>query len=107
MQPDQVDDKILEQYSLLEMKGKGAYGVVWKALQKKTNKVVALKKIYDAFNNDTDAQRTFREIMYLRQLSDHENIIKLHNVHRATNNKDIYLTFDFMETDLHKVRIVS
>jgi len=29
-------------------------------------KTVALKKIFDAFRNPTDAQRTFREIMYLQ-----------------------------------------
>lgn len=28
--------------------------------------VVALKKIFDAFQNATDAQRTFREIMFLQ-----------------------------------------
>lgn len=33
-----------------------AYGIVWKALDKKTREVVALKKIFDAFQNATDAQ---------------------------------------------------
>ena len=33
----------------------------------------------------------------------HENIIRLVNVHRAENDKDIYLVFDYMETDLHAV----
>jgi mitogen-activated protein kinase 15 len=61
-----------------------------------------LKKIFDAFQNSTDAQRTFREIMFLQEL-DHENIIKLLNVIRAENDKDIYLVFDYMETDLHAV----
>jgi hypothetical protein len=43
-----------------------AYGVVWKAVEKKSRAVVALKKCFDAFRNATDAQRTFREIMYLQ-----------------------------------------
>ena len=34
---------------------------------------------------------------------DHENIIKLLNLIRAENDKDIYLVFEFMETDLHAV----
>jgi mitogen-activated protein kinase 15 len=29
---------------------------------------VALKKIFDAFQNATDAQRTFREISFLQQM---------------------------------------
>ena len=38
----------------------GAYGVVWKATDRKSSTVVAVKKIFDAFRNRTDAQRTFR-----------------------------------------------
>lgn len=33
-----------------------AYGIVWKAVDKKTRDTVALKKIFDAFQNVTDAQ---------------------------------------------------
>ena len=33
---------------------------------KHDREVVALKKIFDAFQNATDAQRTFREIMFLQ-----------------------------------------
>ena len=33
-----------------------AYGVVWKAVDKKSRNVIALKKIFDAFQNATDAQ---------------------------------------------------
>uniref|UniRef100_A0A8D0H520 mitogen-activated protein kinase n=1 Tax=Sphenodon punctatus TaxID=8508 RepID=A0A8D0H520_SPHPU len=64
---------------------------------------VAVKKIFDAFRNRTDAQRTFREIMFLQEFGEHPNIIKLLNVIRAQNDKDIYLVFESMETDLHAV----
>ena len=40
--------------------------------------------------------------MFLQELH-HENIIRLLNFHRAENDKDIYLVFDYMETDLHAV----
>lgn len=80
-----------------------AYGIVWKAIDKKNNQTVALKKIFDAFQNATDAQRTFREIMFLQELNNHDNIIKLLNVVKAENDRDIYLTFEYMETDLHAV----
>lgn len=33
-----------------------AYGIVWKAVDKKTHQTIALKKIFDAFQNSTDAQ---------------------------------------------------
>lgn len=35
--------------------GKGAYGIVWKAIEKKDREVCAIKKIFDAFSNSTDA----------------------------------------------------
>ena len=74
---------------------------MWKAVDKKTKEVVALKKIFDAFQNSTDAQRTFREIEFLKQMSGHEHIITLTNVLKADNDRDIYLVFEYMETDLH------
>lgn len=33
-----------------------AYGIVWKAVDQQTGEIVAVKKIFDAFRNRTDAQ---------------------------------------------------
>ena len=41
--------------------------------------------------------------MLLQELDGHDNIIRLLNVIKAENDKDIYLVFEFMETDLHTV----
>lgn len=41
--------------------------------------------------------------MLLQELNKHENIIRLLNVIKAENDKDIYLIFEYMETDLHTV----
>ncbi|KDO34576.1 CMGC/MAPK/ERK7 protein kinase [Saprolegnia parasitica CBS 223.65] len=100
---EEVEKHIMRKYDLLQKLGKGAYGIVWKATDKATRQPVALKKCFDAFRNATDAQRTFREIMYLQELNGHPNIIRLLNVVKADNDRDIYLVFDFMETDLHAV----
>jgi mitogen-activated protein kinase 15 len=100
---DEIEPHILKRFDLINKQGKGAYGIVYKAVEKRTQEVVALKKIFDAFQNKTDAQRTYREIMLLQELNDHENIIKLINVIKAENDKDIYLIFEYMETDLHTV----
>ncbi|XP_064240772.1 mitogen-activated protein kinase 15 isoform X4 [Aotus nancymaae] len=35
-----------------------AYGIVWKAVDRRTGEVVAIKKIFDAFRDKTDAQDT-------------------------------------------------
>mmetsp|Transcript_47212 Transcript_47212/g.112482 ORF Transcript_47212/g.112482 Transcript_47212/m.112482 type:complete len:356 (+) Transcript_47212:159-1226(+) len=100
---EEIDKHVLRKYEIVSKLGKGAYGIVWKAIDKKTREVVALKKVFDAFQNATDAQRTFREIMFLQELNDHENIVKLWNVLKADNDRDIYLVFEFMDTDLHAV----
>ena len=100
---EEIESHVLKRYELLNKQGKGAYGVVFKAKDKKTNDIVALKKNFDAFQNATDSQRTYREVMLLQELNGHENIIPLLNVIKAENDKDIYLVFEYMETDLHTV----
>jgi serine/threonine protein kinase len=59
--------------------GKGAYGIVCSAKNAETNEKVAIKKIINAFENQTDAMRTLREIKLLRQLA-HDNIIALKDI---------------------------
>lgn len=107
---EELEPHILRKFQILQKLGKGAYGVVWKAIDKQTKSVVALKKVFDAFQNATDAQRTYREVfillvqvIFLQELNGHPNIVSLLNILKAENNKDIYLVFDFMETDLHAV----
>lgn len=100
---EDIDKHVRRRFQIMDKLGKGAYGIVWQAKEARTGQVVALKKCFDAFRNSTDAQRTYREIMYLQKLSGHDNIIRLQHVVRADNDRDIYLTFDHMETDLHAV----
>ncbi|XP_004400756.1 PREDICTED: mitogen-activated protein kinase 15 [Odobenus rosmarus divergens] len=99
----EVDRHVAQRYLLKRRLGKGAYGIVWKAVDRRTGEVVAIKKIFDAFRDKTDAQRTFREIMLLQELGDHPNIIRLLDVIRAENDRDIYLVFESMDTDLNAV----
>ena len=98
---DEIDRHVLRRYDIVQKLGKGAYGIVWRALDKKTKDVVALKKIFDAFQNSTDAQRTFREVVFLQEMKGHEHVITLKNVMKADNDRDLYLVFEHMETDLH------
>ncbi|XP_077362201.1 mitogen-activated protein kinase 15 [Festucalex cinctus] len=99
----EVEEHISTKYEIKKRLGKGAYGIVWKAEDRQTGEIVAVKKIFDAFKNKTDAQRTFREVMFLQEFGDHPNVVKLQNVIRAQNDKDIYLIFEYMDSDLHAV----
>uniref|UniRef100_A0A8C9CTT9 Mitogen-activated protein kinase 15 n=1 Tax=Phocoena sinus TaxID=42100 RepID=A0A8C9CTT9_PHOSS len=97
----EMDRHVAQRYLLRLRLGKGmsseAYGIVWKAVDQRTGEVVALKKIFDAFKDKTDAQRTFREIMSLG------NIVRLPGVIWAENDRDIHLVFESVDTDLNAV----
>jgi mitogen-activated protein kinase 15 len=99
---EDLDLEILAKYKPIIVLGKGAYGIVWKAQEKRTKAFVALKKVLGAFNNDVDSQRTYREV-YLLQSIRHPNIVRLLNVHRAKNDIDLYLVFEYVHTDLQQL----
>lgn len=100
---ERIDKHILQRYEILQKVGKGAYGVVWKAVDKVTHQTVALKKIFGAFRNSTDSQRTFREITFLKQLRGQPHIVELLGVYKAVNNLDLYVVFELLESDVHSV----
>lgn len=98
-----LDKHLLKTFDVVRLLGKGAYGIVWKVIEKETGRTMALKKCFDAFQNSTDAQRTFREIMFLQELNGHENIVRLMSVMKAQSHLDLYVVFDHMECDLSGV----
>lgn len=104
---DEVELHVNRRFELLEKIGSGAYGTVWKARNRSSDSLVALKKIYEAFDNSTDAQRTLREVLILRSLQDHPHINHLIEVIRAENNRDLYLVLEFVHSDLATVCMVK
>lgn len=100
---EEIDQAVLQKYEVAQKLGRGAYGVVWKCTDCSTGSVVALKKIFDAFQNSTDAQRTYREVVLLQQLFGYEHVVQLQSCMPAANDRDIYLVFDHVEADLHAV----
>jgi len=94
-----------EKYQFIKQIGYGAYGVVCSALDKTTNKKVAIKKVPNAFQDLIDAKRIVRE-MRLLQFFDHEDIISIIDIlkpAKKTGFEDIYFVTELMETDLHRV----
>lgn len=57
---DSIAAHIQKRFQKIQKIGSGAYGYVWKVKDCKSNKIYALKKVFLAFQNDVDAQRTFR-----------------------------------------------
>ena len=93
------------QYSLLDVVGQGAYGVVCAALDEDSGETVAIKKITNAFEHELYAKRTLREIRLLRLLK-HDNLIGLKIILpplKSDGFKDLYIISELMETDLSSI----
>ena len=61
---------------MLETVGEGAYGIVWKARNRETNEVVAIKQFKDSEENEEVKRTTMRELRVLRSLRQ-ENIVQV------------------------------
>ncbi|CAA0816358.1 Mitogen-activated protein kinase 19 [Striga hermonthica] len=92
-------------YKILEIIGKGSYGVVCAAIDTQTGEKVAIKKITDIFEHISDAIRILREIKLLRLLR-HPDIVEIKRIMMPPSRRDfrdIYVVFELMESDLHQV----
>lgn len=94
-------------YSNLKEIGSGAYGVVAKAVDSRTGRKVAIKKVKHVFCNVEDATRILRELKLLSHFKDHENVVQLLDVMAYPPNtekfQDIYIVTNFMDKNLGRV----
>jgi mitogen-activated protein kinase 1/3 len=94
-----------DRYRLVRLLGHGSYGEVAEAWDTVAWRKVAIKRLVNAFDSDTDARRIFREMYILRQLR-HPNIITLLDVIPPRDPvafEALYLVFEFVDTDLYKL----
>ena len=89
----------MERYKIIKVVGDGAYGSVYKALNKNTGEIVAIKKMKKKFTSWEECM-SLREIKSLRKLS-HKNIIKLKEVIRV--NDELNFIFEFLEQNVYQV----
>lgn len=92
-------------YEILEVVGKGSYGVVCAAIDTHTGEKVAIKKVHNIFEHNSDGIRVLREIKLLRLLR-HPDIVQIKHIMLPPSKrefKDIYVVFELMESDLHHV----
>jgi cyclin-dependent kinase 12/13 len=84
--------------------GQGTYSNVYKARDRDTGKIVALKKVRFDTSEPESVKFMAREIMMLQKL-DHPNVIKLEGLATSRMQYSLYLVFDLMQSDL--TRIIS
>ncbi|CAG0885894.1 unnamed protein product [Darwinula stevensoni] len=90
----------MENYLKLEKLGEGTYGVVYKAKNKKTDQIVALKKIRLENEDDGVPSTAIREIAMLKELRS-PHIVNLLDIIMQENK--LFLVFEFLAMDLKKL----
>lgn len=84
----------LDKYERLDELGQGTYGVVYKAREKTTNEIYALKEIRLESEDEGIPSTAIREISLLKELQ-HPNVVRLHDV--VHSNKKLVLVFELLE----------
>lgn len=98
---------ILKNYEPIKFIGEGAYGKVISAFNIKTKQRVAIKKVNHLFEDLIDTKRVLREITLLRFMKN-DNVVELLDIEYDESDKNfntIFLIFEILASDLHKVII--
>jgi len=88
----------------MEKLGEGTYGVVYKAKDKTTGELFALKKIRLDSEDEGIPSTAIREIALLKELQ-HPNIVRLQDV--IHSNKKLILVFEYVDLDLKNICLLE
>lgn len=89
----------MERYQKLEKIGEGTYGVVYKAKDRVTETIIALKRIRLEAEDEGIPSTAIREISLLKELR-HPNIVRLYDV--VHTERKLTLVFEYLDQDLKK-----
>eukprot|EP00933_Yihiella_yeosuensis_P015639 TRINITY_DN13583_c0_g2_i2.p1 TRINITY_DN13583_c0_g2~~TRINITY_DN13583_c0_g2_i2.p1 ORF type:complete len:493 (-),score=88.77 TRINITY_DN13583_c0_g2_i2:235-1713(-) len=97
--PGRIDDdkRFANQYDFEEAVGEGTYGCVFRAYDKQSRKVVAIKKVKMDHEEEGVPSTAIREVAVLKA-SHHPNIVRLLDV--ACTPGRLHLVFEFVEVNL-------
>ncbi|GJU43685.1 cyclin-dependent kinase F-4-like protein [Tanacetum coccineum] len=90
----------MEKYQRLENLGHGSFGVVFKAFNKQTHEVVALKKLMTKFYSSEDCKNLSEVKSLIKMNNNHPNIIRLQEIIKEKN--ELFLVFEYMECNLYQ-----
>ncbi|GJQ76761.1 Cdk5 [Trypoxylus dichotomus] len=89
----------MQKYEKLEKIGEGTYGTVFKAKNRESHEIVALKRVRLDDDDEGVPSSALREICLLKELK-HKNIVRLYDV--LHSDKKLTLVFEHCDQDLKK-----
>lgn len=100
----------MDKYEKLEKVGEGTYGKVYKAKEKTTGQLVALKKTRLEMDEEGVPPTALREVSLLQMLSQSLYVVRLlcvehvdkKNTTTGISKPLLYLVFEYLDTDLKK-----
>ena len=101
-----MEGQILSHYTVLERIGSGGMGVVYKALDTRLDRHVALKFLPAALTKDTDARRRFVQEAKAASALDHPNICTIHEINETPDGQ-LYLVLAYYAGQTLKRRLDS
>jgi cyclin-dependent kinase 2 len=94
---EDADAEVLDRFEIVEKLGEGTYGKVYKAVNRMTREVFAMKKIRIQYEEEGVPATAIREVSLLKEC-DHPNVIRLHEV--ISLQTALYLVFEYLDMDL-------
>ena len=94
-----------EDYSCERLLGTGSYGKVALATKKSTGRKVAIKRMENIFEDETDCKRILREVTLMRKLR-HPFVVELVELLFPSNPQTfdtLYVVMEYAECDLKKI----
>lgn len=92
-------DDVVGPYKLLNHLGQGGMGIVYKALDTRLDRYVALKFLINAPENDAAAKQRFITEARAASALDHPNICTIYDIGEAENNQ-FYIAMAFYEGEM-------